>query len=78
MATKKKKAVAKKKTKKNAVPDLVVKSKVKELISGAGCFSSADVFDSLNGLVAWYVEQATKRATENKRKTVRGHDFIIM
>ncbi len=60
-----------------AVADLVVKSKVKELISKAGCRSSGDVFDAINMTVAWYLEQAAKRAKANGRQTVRGHDVML-
>lgn len=57
-------------------PELVVKSKVKEALAKAKCRSSSDVFDALNGLVAWYLEQAAKRAKANGRQTVRGHDIM--
>lgn len=60
------------------IPDLVVKSKAKEVLAKAGCRSSGDVFDSLNGMVAWYLEQAAKRAKANGRQTVRGHDIVLM
>lgn len=64
--------------KKQQVPDLVVKSKAKEIIAKAGCRSSEDVFDALNGLLNWYLEQGAARAKANGRQTVRGHDFILM
>ena len=63
---------------KGKVVDLVVKSKVKELIAKGGCRSSGDVFDAVNATVAWYLEQATKRCKANGRQTVRGHDVCIM
>ena len=63
---------------KQQIPDLVVKSKAKEILAKKGCRSSADVFDSLNGLINWYLEQAAARAKENGRQTVRGHDFLVM
>ncbi len=56
--------------------DYVVKSKVKERLSKMGCNSSGDMVCALNGLVDWFLEQAAKRAKANKRKTVRGHDFM--
>lgn len=70
------KKAAKQGGKAKTATDLVVKSKVKEMISAAKCQSSADIFEAVNGLVAWYVDQATKRAKANKRKTVRGYDFM--
>lgn len=57
-------------------PDLVVKSKVKELIAKAKCNASGDLYGALNDVVAWYVDQATRRAKANKRKTVRPYDFM--
>jgi histone H3/H4 len=58
-------------------PDLVVKSKVKEVIAAAKCRSSEDVFAAVNGLVAWYLKQAAARAKANGRQTVRGHDIVL-
>ena len=57
---------------------LVVGSKVKAAIKAAGCNTGSDAVDALNAYVHWLIEQAAKRATENGRKTVRGHDFLIM
>jgi len=55
----------------------VVGSKVKAAIKEAGCNTGSDAVDGLNAWVAWLLEQATKRAQANGRKTVRAHDFII-
>jgi histone H3/H4 len=77
MAKAKKKTKAKAKSKKKVTAaDLVVKSKVKEMISKSKCQSSGDVFGALNDVVGWYVDQAVRRAKANKRKTVRGYDFF--
>ena len=57
---------------------MLVASKVRELIKDAGCNTAGDALDGLNAYVAWLVTQATKRASENGRKTVRAHDFVIM
>lgn len=57
---------------------LLVASKVKGMIKDAGFNTAGDALDGLNNLVAWYVEQATKRANANGRKTVRAHDFAAM
>lgn len=57
---------------------LLVASKVKSMIKSAGFNTAGDALDGLNGVVAWYVDQATKRASANGRKTVRAHDFASM
>jgi histone H3/H4 len=57
---------------------LLVASKVKQMIKDAGCNTAGDALDGLNGYVGWLVHQAAKRASENGRKTVRAHDFMIM
>ena len=57
---------------------LLVASKVKQMIKDAGCNTAGDALDGLNGYVGWLVHQASKRASENGRKTVRAHDFMIM
>jgi hypothetical protein len=56
---------------------LLVASKVRQMIKDAGCNTAGDALDGLNGYVAWLVDQAARRATENGRKTVRAHDFHI-
>lgn len=56
---------------------LLVASKVKGLIKSGKCNTSGDALDGLNAVVHWYVQQATKRAVANGRKTVRSHDFCI-
>ena len=57
---------------------LLVASKVKQMLKDAGCNTAGDALDGLNGYVGWLVGQAAKRASENGRKTVRAHDFMIM
>ncbi|MFT3698183.1 MAG: hypothetical protein QM831_33890 [Kofleriaceae bacterium] len=57
---------------------LLVASKVKQMLKDAGCNTAGDALEGLNGYVGWLVEQAAKRASENGRKTVRAHDFMIM
>jgi len=56
---------------------LLVASKVKQMIRDAGCNTAGDALDGLNGYVGWLVHQAARRASENGRKTVRAHDFMI-
>ena len=62
---------------KNLEP-LVIASKAKAILKKAGCNTSADAFNGLNGWAYWLLEQAAKRAKANGRKTVRAHDFINM
>jgi hypothetical protein len=56
---------------------VLVASKVRQMIKDAGCNTAGDALEGLNAYVGWLVAQATKRATENGRKTVRAHDFLI-
>ena len=57
---------------------LLVSSKVRQMIKDAGCNTAGDALDGLNAYVGWLIHQAAKRASENGRKTVRAHDFILM
>jgi histone H3/H4 len=57
---------------------LLIASKVRGAVKDADCNFAGDALDGLNAYVHWLVSQATKRATENGRKTVRAHDFILM
>ena len=57
---------------------LLVSSKVRQMIKDAGCNTAGDALDGLNAYVGWLIEQAARRASENGRKTVRAHDFILM
>ena len=57
--------------------EFVLKSKVKEAIAKHGCRSSGDVFEALNSIVGWYLQQAAARAKANGRQTVRGHDIAL-
>lgn len=57
---------------------LLVGSKTKAALKAYGVNIAGDALDGLNGVVYWYLEQAAKRAGANGRKTVRGHDFVIM
>ncbi len=67
---------AKKTTKKaKKMEMLLVGSKTKDAIRKQKCNVSSDALEALNGVLYWYVEQAAKRAKQNGRKTVRGHDF---
>jgi histone H3/H4 len=85
MATKAKKKTTKKKaattTKKAAAAPkqtevLLVGSKVRQAIKDAEMNTGGDAIDGLNEWVHWLIRQATRRAQENGRKTVRAHDFM--
>jgi histone H3/H4 len=56
---------------------LLVGSKVRAAIKDAGCNTAGDAIDGLNSWVGWLIQQATARAAQNGRKTVRAHDFGI-
>ena len=75
MAKKKKKASS---SRGKSMESLIVGSKVKALLKKGGCNTAGDALDGMNGWVYWLIEQATKRAKANGRKTVRAHDFIVM
>ena len=57
---------------------LLVGSKTRAALKAHGVNVGAGALDALNEVVHWYIDQAAKRAAANRRKTVRGHDFIIM
>ncbi len=69
--------MAKKKAKGKKGEVLLVASKVKEAIKGAGCNTGGDAIEGLNEWVGWLIQQATQRAGKNGRKTVRAHDFMV-
>ncbi len=54
---------------------LVVGSKVKEAVKGAGCNMAGDFPDALSAAVADVVGKACARAQANGRKTVRPEDL---
>jgi histone H3/H4 len=56
---------------------LVVSSKAKSVLKKSGCNTAGDALEGLNGFIYWLLEQASKRAKANGRKTVRAHDFVI-
>ncbi len=56
---------------------LLVGSKVKAALKAHNVNVSSDALDGLNSWVYWLIEQATRRADANGRKTVRAHDFMI-
>lgn len=59
------------------IEPLVIASKAKGILKKAGCNTSGDALEGLNGMVYYYLIQAAKRAKANGRKTVRIHDFHI-
>ena len=54
---------------------LVVGSKVKDAVKGAGCNMAGDFPDALSAAVADVVAKACGRAKSNGRKTVRPEDL---
>lgn len=54
---------------------LVVASKVKDLVKGAGMMSSGDLSDGLSAVVEDLLKKAVSRAKANGRKTVRTEDL---
>ena len=71
-----KKAAAKKSSSANKEM-LLVGSKVKAAIKDANCNTAGDALEGLNEWVYWLIQQATARASQNGRKTVRAHDFMV-
>ena len=78
MAKKKKKKKKASRKKAPAMEMLLVGSKTKAALKAHGVNVSGDTLDALNMVVYWYIEQASKRAGNNGRKTVRGHDVLSM
>ncbi|MFW6051537.1 MAG: DUF1931 domain-containing protein [Myxococcota bacterium] len=56
---------------------LLVGSKTKAALQKYEVNVSGDALEALNDLVYWYLEQGARRAKENGRKTVKGHDFLL-
>jgi len=71
------KAKAKKKAKKAAAPAevLIVGSKVRAHIKGAGAMMSGEMLGALNCKVAAMLDAAIERAKANKRATVKPQDL---
>jgi len=57
---------------------LLVGSKVKAALRANNVNVGEGTVEALNGLLHWYITQGALRAQANKRKTVRGHDMILM
>lgn len=60
-----------------ALEMLLVASKVRAAVKARDCNFGGDALDALNAYVGWLIDQATKRAAANGRKTVRGADIMI-
>jgi histone H3/H4 len=54
---------------------LVVQSKVREMIKGKGCSTSADAIDALSNEITRLINRAVERTKANGRKTVKGSDI---
>lgn len=54
---------------------LIVKSKVADMIRSKDMMMSSESYDALNEVVEKAIHQACKRCTEGGRKTVKPFDF---
>lgn len=54
---------------------LVVASKTRAYIKSQGCMVSADAVEQLNKKVYELIDAAVQRTKDNKRSTLRPHDF---
>ncbi len=54
---------------------LVVTSKTKAYIKEKGCMTSGDAVDALNNKIYELIDSAIKRTKENRRSTIKPHDF---
>lgn len=54
---------------------LIVKSKVADLIRGKDMMMSSESYDALNEVVEQAIHRAIKRCSEGGRKTVKPFDF---
>lgn len=55
--------------------NVVVQSKVREMVKGMNLRLSADAIDALNTLVEASVKKAAERCKQNGRQTIRPSDF---
>ena len=69
------KKAAKKSGARKSTEMLVVGSKVKAAIRGAGCMTSGELLGALNDAVSNMIQGACSRAQANKRSTVRPQDL---
>ena len=70
--------MAKKSGKGKSAEMLLVGSKTKDALKEFDCNVASDALEGLNAWVHWLIEQGSKRAKANGRKTVRAHDFIVL
>ncbi|MCB1137931.1 MAG: hypothetical protein KDK23_04210 [Leptospiraceae bacterium] len=54
---------------------LVVASKTRAYIKSQGCMVSADAVEQLNKKIYELIDAAVQRTKDNKRSTLRPHDF---
>jgi hypothetical protein len=64
-----------KKRKKKAAPQMVVTSRVKEVIKGNKMRAAGDLIDAVNEALFGMLQEAAGRAKANGRGTVRPHDL---
>ncbi len=56
--------------------DYVVASRVREEIGSNSFKTGSDAIEVLDDFIAWLIDNASVRAEQNGRKTVRAHDFV--
>ena len=56
--------------------DYIVASRVREEISSNSFKTGSDAIEVLDDFIAWLIDNASVRAEQNGRKTVRAHDFV--
>ena len=60
----------------NAMTDFVVASTVRNEINSNSYKTASDAIEVLDDFIAWLIDNASVRAEQNGRKTVRAHDFV--
>lgn len=56
--------------------EYVVASRVREEIGSNSFKTGSDAIEVLDDFIAWLIDNASVRAEQNGRKTVRAHDFV--
>ena len=54
---------------------LIVGSKMKDVVKAAGCMSSGDLIEALSDKVHEILSEASRRAKDNGRSTIRPYDL---
>jgi hypothetical protein len=67
--------MAKGKSPKKGKEILIVGSKMKDVVKAAGCMSSGDLIEALSEKVHQILSDASRRAKDNGRSTIRPYDL---